>query len=354
MSGIVDFTCKSCGGTIEFSPKLQKLICKSCGTEYEAENADDVVQEYNFNKKELSKADFDWQQTVNVFKCKGCGAEITLAEKVTSTSCPYCSSEYVIESTQNAGIRPEGIILFRITKEEIGERFNKWLKWKVFAPGELRRLYESDKIFGMYLPYWTYDAETSSDYQGQGGRTVTETYTVNGKTEQRTRTDWYPVSGHVDRFFDDVLVNAGSSHRNLMEYLAVYNTKECVPFASNYLVGFTTEKYSLGPKECFEKAKEEMRREIEDDAESQILQRYDKAMVSSINTTYSDVKFKHILVPVWVSGYYYKGKQYLFIVNGQGGQIKGSYPISYIKVAITVIIGLIVVIALAYYFGVNY
>lgn len=55
----------------------------------------------------------------------------------------------------------------------------------------------------MYVPYWTYDSDTTSFYRGQRGDHywVTQHYTTqqNGKTVHKTRqvrkTRWYPASG---------------------------------------------------------------------------------------------------------------------------------------------------------------
>ena len=70
----------------------------------------------------------------------------------------------------------------------------------------------------MYLPYWTYDCQTSSDYSGERGDDyyTTETYTTqqflgpdrSPQTRRVKHTRWTPASGHVEKFHDDVLVMA--------------------------------------------------------------------------------------------------------------------------------------------------
>ncbi|MDR2776235.1 MAG: hypothetical protein LBC19_16170 [Tannerella sp.] len=44
-----------------------------------------------------------------------------------------------------------------------------------------------------------------------------------------------------------------------------------------------------------------------------------------------DVKFKYILLPVWLGAYRYKGKSYIFTVNGRTGQVVGRRPWSILK-----------------------
>ena len=51
--------------------------------------------------------------------------------------------------------------------------------------------------------------------------------------------------------------------------------------------------------------------------------------------------FKHVLLPVWLVGYRYGAKDYQVVVNGATGQVAGEYPKSWVKIALAVIAGLI-------------
>ena len=72
---------------------------------------------------------------------------------------------------------------------------------------------------GRLPPFWTYDADTTTDYTGERGDdyTTTETYTTqeNGRSVTRTRTvthtRWRPAAGRVSDHFDDVLIPAGGA-----------------------------------------------------------------------------------------------------------------------------------------------
>ena len=70
--------------------------------------------------------------------------------------------------------------------------------------------------------------------------------------------------------------------------------------------------------------------------------------VHSINTTVSDVTFKHVLLPVWLAAYKYRGKTYRFVVNGQSGKVQGERPWSAWKIAFAVVLGLIVAGGIGY------
>ena len=38
----------------------------------------------------------------------------------------------------------------------------KWMKYRWLAPNDLKQLYQSEKLQAVYVPYWTYDANTFS------------------------------------------------------------------------------------------------------------------------------------------------------------------------------------------------
>ena len=65
---------------------------------------------------------------------------------------------------------------------------------------------EDSQLTGMYLPYWTYDANTTTSYVGERGDDIYEEEEFeetddNGDTVMRTRTVvrtiWFPASGQV-------------------------------------------------------------------------------------------------------------------------------------------------------------
>ena len=51
---------------------------------------------------------------------------------------------------------------------------------------------------------------------------------------------------------------------------------------------------------------------------------------------------KHVLLPVWLAAYKYRGKTYRFVVNGQTGRVQGERPYSAFKITVALIIGLII------------
>ncbi|MDD5018591.1 MAG: hypothetical protein PHO15_10905, partial [Eubacteriales bacterium] len=71
-------------------------------------------------------------------------------------------------------------------------------------------------------------------------------------------------------------------------------------------------------------------------------------VVGTVNvcTNYTDIKYKHMLLPVWISSYQFRGKVYNFFVNGQTGEVQGSSPKSALKISIIAVIIAAVIAAL--------
>jgi len=77
----------------------------------------------------------------------------------------------------------------------------------------------------------------------------------------------------------------------------------------------------------------------------------DHQRITSVATQYTDIKFKHVLLPVWISAYRYRDKVYRFIINGQTGEVSGESPKSWWKVALLTVALLVVVFLALVIFG---
>ncbi len=48
-----------------------------------------------------------------------------------------------------------------------------------------------------------------------------------------------------------------------------------------------------------------------------------------MSTDYFDLKYKYLIVPVWINSFYYDNKLYMIVINGQTGKIDGQWPKSF-------------------------
>ena len=189
--------CANCGGTIKWNIAKQRLECSACRTPYIAETTVQRVEEHDFEgyvQREGQRVSFP---DTALIVCGTCGAQIAVDEHCTATVCPMCGSTQLLESRQEAGVPPDGVIPFRVDRETAQQNFAKWVKSRWFAPNRLKQAYQAGKLQGIYLPFWTFDAQVTSTYWGQGGNTHT---VRDSKGNTRTEIHWRPIRGTVGGF----------------------------------------------------------------------------------------------------------------------------------------------------------
>ena len=288
--------------------------------------------------------------TAQIVECPQCGAQTRFDPNVVASVCAFCATP-MVSATAHAGrqIQPRAIVPFKLETSSAQDFFRKWIAGRWFAPNALRKMVNQvEGVRGVYVPCWTFDAETSSDYDGQRGmhRQVSETVSDGkGGTMVQTRivTDWYSTSGHVDVAFDDTLVLASSSiPDHLASVLQNWDITNLVPFTDDYVAGFTVEAYQLALEPAFGKAQQIFRPEIERAAEQDI--GGDEQRVTNVETQYGNISFKHILLPVWICSYKFANKSWRVVVNGQTGAVKGDRPWSPWKIGFAVLAALIVLL----------
>lgn len=334
------FPCRSCGAKLSFSPGTTNLKCDFCGATNTFDEKTTIVEELDLatwlKKMESAQETHEQEQ----IKCNNCGGEQTLPANLYASACVFCGTSLTSKSYAQRLIKPKSIVPFKVTKSDAQNKWRAWIKGLWMAPNALKKYVQSDGgIKGLYVPYWTFDANTFTTYTGQRGDNRTEHYTTtdsngNRVNQTRTVTDWTSVSGEVSYFHNDVLVSgtkvssqksdSNTASSSLSQKLSTWNTGELVPYQEEYISGFQAEAYSVGLSTAFATGKTQ----IESTVNSLVRQDIggDQQRISSLNTQYSHLTFKHILLPMWMSAYLFKGKTYRFVVNGQTGEIEGESP----------------------------
>lgn len=348
------FPCVQCGASLRFTPGgAARLACEYCGHEQDIPQIDDetrvtALQSLDYHEAVANTLPPDAIEETRVVNCDTCGAQVEFEENVHSAECPFCASPVVTDTGTHRHIKPHAILPFKLSERDAHEKMGKWLRGLWFAPSELSKYARSSgKLNGLYVPYWAFDVATRSRYTGQRGTHYYVT-TGTGKNRKRVRrTRWRNASGSVSRQFLDLLVMAANSlPRANIRRLEPWTMADLQPYSADYLSGFRAEGYTVGLPDGFEIAKQRMDEQIRADIRRDI--GGDEQRISSVSTDYSDERFKHLLLPIWMAAYRYRGKSYRFIVNGQTGRVQGERPWSVWKIAGAVAAGL-VFLALAVY-----
>ena len=350
------FPCASCGADLRFAPGQTHLRCAHCGHEQDIPAAPES-RVLALNEHDLTSALRDAlppsaMEEAATTRCPGCGALVEFQGATHATECPFCATPVVIGTGTTRQIKPQAVLPFALDERTARQSMVAWLGGLWFAPNGLVEYARKGRaLSGLYVPYWTFDAATRSNYQGERGDHyyVTETVRVDGKTEQRQvqKTRWTGARGWVKRAFDDVLVLAsGSLPRRYTDALAPWDLAALQPYREDYLSGFTAEGYTVGLEEGWSRAQEVMAGVIHEDVRRDI--GGDAQKVHRIDTEYSAETFKHVLLPIWMAAYKYNGKTYRFVVNGQTGRVQGERPWSLWKITFAVLaVALVLGLAIA-------
>ena len=363
------YPCPGCSADMQFDPATGGMKCPFCGkTQAVAADAATaapvpatgraaLIASHALDEFIGKSASPDLKplsaQALEV-NCAACGSVVTFQPPEVAGACPFCGDTLVAQpKAADPLVAPDAVLPASITKDKAQTQVRQWLQTRWFAPGALKRLARQEAISGVYLPFWDYDADTTTQYTGMRGQHYyeTETYETtdddgNTRTETRQvmRTAWYPAAGVVSRRFEDVLVPASKSvSESKLNALEPWGLEALKAYDPAYLAGFKAQRYQLELAAGFDKATVAMRPEIEHDIRRDI--GGDEQNIESLNTDYFNAMFRHLLLPVWIGAYRFQSKVYQVAVNANTGEVQGERPYSAAKI-VMLVLAILAIIAL--------
>ncbi len=334
---ITDRKCPNCGGTLKFDPKEEGLLCGYCGFKKKLPHPEDesVLEEIDF-RSEINRASTDWGVMTRQYMCKQCGAVTVHDAMQISGCCAFCGSTIVIDQAAEAGtIAPNAVIPFKITKEQAEQKANEWLSKKILASKDIKRGGKVPPLQGVYIPYWTFDADTTTTYSGKFG--------YRHGSGDNSYTTWKRKKAVYTKFFNDKVV-CGSRRCVENRYIknaAEYFDGDMIPYTADALAGFMAERYSVGLDEAWSINREQIRKELNKD----IVFWHEKAAEVKnfkMSTVYDNITYKYYLAPFWITSFMYKDKLQQIVVNGSTGKVSGNWTIAPWKLVL--IIGIILLV----------
>lgn len=347
--------CINCGAELRYQPGTSNISCAYCGHQEAIavdENGFEELELYPYLKEMGAQKH---SEEISMLHCKNCGANQHVEENYKSLHCVYCTMPLILEDVYKEDwILPGAVLPFQIDQKKSFQIFKKWVDSLWFAPNNLKKAALDPQFTkGLYLPYWTFDAQLQASYSGQRGEYYYETQRVRnsqGKTVSKRvrKTRWYPASGNISGFVDDTLVKASKQKKGrIPSKIARWNLKLLKPFNSSFLSGFVTEKYTIPLNQGHLSAKGEAKHIAERWCRQDI--GGDTQRVTSMDMNLSKETFKHILLPVYVSAYRFNSKEYNFFINGENGTISGTRPYSFWKIFFTVVLVLAIIGLIAFF-----
>ncbi len=327
-SSLKAFTCNQCGATLSCPSGEGSVICESCGLEQQIDTESSPADEKDYLKFLGTKQAHAPKLQLNSQECRSCGAIINFASDQVSEKCAFCGVSYGVRGgSTSSGLKPELIVPFKLGQKEMEPLFRKWMRWRIWAPGDLRKLAGHDPFQAVYLPFWRFNAETISDYSGE--------YSYGSENLK-----WVAKSGTLEYSFEDLLIP--DSREDLNPYLAKA-AKEClgalVPFNDNYMTDLRVFMYKKGLQKSYREAKDKMEEDLEYFVKRHMGGSNHREMKRQ--TKFSNITFSYVLMPFYISTMNYKDEAYTFVINGHNGKVKGDSPTSRVKIGIATILGMV-------------
>jgi hypothetical protein len=343
-------SCAACGAQAEWNPARQMLVCPFCGsaTPFKIDEATGAIEELDLAKalRELPDEERGWQTEKRTVQCQSCKAVSVFDPERVGQNCDFCGSPALVDYTEiKAPIRPRSLLPFTVTDSNVREQIRKWYASKWLAPNALKSRALVDRVHGVYIPYWTFDAHVVCPWTAEAGHYyyTTETYREGGQTRTRQvrHVRWEPASGEIQHFFDDEPVpgTQGVSH-HLLAQVEPFPTTELKPYDTAYLSGFVVEHYQIVLFDAAKRSQDSMTAKLTQMCAAQIPG--DTYRNLEIHPTFSGQTFKHILVPVWLLTYNFGARAFQVIVNGVTGRMAGDYPKSPWKIALLVVLAIVI------------
>ena len=345
-------SCPACGAMANWNAAQQALVCPYCGAVSPVELAADgsVIKEHDLVAALRAVPDEKkgWEADRVSVQCQSCKAISLFEPGRVAQNCEFCGSPKIIpQSAVRAPIVPESVLPFVVAETQVREDLRRWYGSRWFAPNRLKAAALTDKVHGLYIPYWTFDAQVAARWTAEAGHYYYVTERRGNKTEQVRKVRWERAAGALDHFFDDELVPAtqGVPGRSAAQGRAVRDAV-AGPVRRRLRV-------RLGGRAVPDRPRR--RRPERPHAHGRDLRQLCSAQVPGdtqrnlqVDADYSQQTFKHVLVPLWIVAYNYGSRTFQVLVNGQTGRIAGKHPYSWVKIALAILAALIVLMIIAY------
>lgn len=295
------FKCKNCGGNSIYNPEKKAMWCPHCES---------------IDSQEMLEND-------SMTACGNCGAPLEgIGEYTSALKCSHCGSYIILKERIEGANRANLILPFAISKDQAVEALKKEFRKRILTPDSFLSQSSLECMEGSYVPFWLYDYESRVDYEGKATRV--QVYR-RGDTEY-TETSHYRVVRKMDIEFTKIPVDASERMADdIMDLMEPYEYQALQNFEEKYMSGFEGEMSNFPETKLEERA----RKKAEHDSEMMLndtITGYTTAVPIHKQIHVAKKEAHAALLPVWVYAYEFRGKEYIYYVNGQTGKVIGETP----------------------------
>lgn len=333
------YKCPNCGAGLLFDPTLQRVKCDFCLSEFTVEEVD----AYNRKLEEQAAREAEEQSAESAgqpepeeghlvsYHCNSCGAEVVTEETTSATFCYYCHNPVLLTERLSGSYRPQKVIPFAIDKDQAIGIFKTWAGRRRFIPKDFTSASQLEKTTGIYLPHWMADYQAAIDYAG----TATNLrFWVAGNMEYTEHKEFAIArQGTIDvNHVHEVAIRKIDKH--LIDSITPYDESQAVDFSLSYLSGFFAEKYDILQPDV-QPVVENRVRQYATTLVQDTIGAYSRVNMTRTNVDLIPKAWHYALLPAWILTYLYRGKTYVYAINGQTGKVHGELPVDQKKLSLT-------------------
>ena len=330
MAELKEYKCPACGAALRFDAPTGKLVCDNCDTTIEIESMEALDSANADAGKPFEWGDYsqylqtDHMEESTVYICESCGAELETTDTAASIRCPYCDNEIVLTDRVTGGLKPDGIIPFRIDKQGLSDAIHAYCRGKRLLPKNFFSEAKLAEVQGVYAPFWLFDGKLEGQVSMDG--VLVRNY-VKGNNNC-TETSYFLLQREGEMCFENVPVDASVKLDNdLMDSVEPYDFSGLKSFDGAYLAGFTADRFDSSPDKELPRAESRMMNSAVA-AFTGTGSTYSQVQIHGRNLKLNNPAVKYVLLPVYLFHCEYGGKKYRYAVNGQTGKVIGELPIS--------------------------
>lgn len=349
------YKCPCCGAALPFDSESGQLRCSSCGNSFDPETvksfAEDISASSGDEKSDwesytASSGSGDWSDSergsLRLYTCSSCGGELLTDANTAATNCPYCGNNVIISDRLSGVLRPDYVVPFKLSASDAEAKLKNFYRGKPLLPSLFKTQNHIESIKALYVPFWLFDcsADATASYR------ATRVRTWNDSKYTNTETQHYLVTRAGTASFERVPVDGSVKMDNAYsEAIEPYDMSCAVDFSTAYLAGYLADRYDVDADAARQRADERIRQSAAEMLASTV-SGYSSVTTELMRVNIKNGHVRYALLPVWMLNTTYKGKNYMFAMNGQTGVFAGKLPCSGGRIAawlggITGVLGLL-------------
>ncbi len=334
--------CPNCGANLHFDAASAKVACQYCQSEFdvaEVASLHEAAERQAAEQAEQRRVDTEqYQAETHGYHCENCGAEVVTDNETSSGFCYYCHSPVIFSDKISGDFLPDYIIPFKLNKKQAKHSFRQWVKKFKLVPKDFAAPEQLEKITGVYVPYWMADAVANFDVSGTGD--VVKTWRSGDK--KHTKTSRYRFERKGTMQFNQIKTIASDKVDRALINSVESNTKgKLVPFSTAYLSGFFSQRYTIERDQIADDTVRKVKGYLHDMLARELT--YQNINYQRDDSKIDIAKWSYVLLPMWLLTYKFGNKIYVYALNGENGESFGQLPVSYGKLALHALLGLVAI-----------